>query len=79
MFGKVILIAVVGLITWAVVARDSQGAGSGLRYRVRPGDTLWSIAASHYGGDPREAIYRIVRRNHLDASLLVPGQQVVLP
>lgn len=79
MFGKVLLVAALALVAWAVVARASEGAGPGLRYTVRPGDTLWSIAASHYGGDPRDAIYRIDRRNHLDGSLLQPGQSLVLP
>ena len=45
MFGKVILITVLALIAWAVVARASHGAGPELRYTVKPGDTLWSIAA----------------------------------
>ncbi len=79
MFGKVLLIAALALVAWAVVARASQGAGPGLRYTVRPGDTLWSIAASHYSGDPRDAIYRIDRRNHLGGSLLRPGEKLVLP
>jgi len=79
MFGKVLLITALALITWAVVARASEGAGQGLRYTVKPGDTLWSIAAAHYSGDPRDAVYRIDRRNHLGTSLLRPGQKLVLP
>jgi LysM repeat protein len=50
-----------------------------VQYTVKRGDTLWAIAASHYAGDPRDAIYRIDRRNHLAGSLLVPGQRLVLP
>jgi LysM repeat protein len=79
MFGKVLLVAVLALIAWAVVARASHGAGPEVRYTVKPGDTLWSIAVRHYAGDPRDAIYRIDRRNHLGDSLLVPGQRLVLP
>ena len=79
MFGKVLLISALALIAWAVVARASHGAGAEVRYTVKPGDTLWSIAVRHYAGDPRDAIYRIDRRNHLGASLLVPGQRLVLP
>jgi LysM repeat protein len=79
MFGKVLLIAALVLIAWAVVARASHGAGPEVRYTVRPGDTLWSIAVKHYAGDPRDAIYRIDGRNHLGGSLIVPGQRLVLP
>ena len=79
MFGKIILIAALGLIAWAFVARASQGAGPTMRYTVKPGDTLWSIAVSHYAGDPRDAIYRIDRRNHLGGSVIVPGERLVLP
>ena len=79
MFGKILLIAVLALIAWAVVARASHGAGAEQRYTVKRGDTLWTIAARHYAGDPRDAVYRIGRRNHLAGSLLVPGQRLVLP
>jgi LysM repeat protein len=79
MFGKVILIATLALIAWAVVARASEGAGPGLRYTVRPHDTLWSIAVAHYAGDPRDGIWKIERRNHLSGTLIRPGQRLVLP
>ena len=79
MFGKILLIAALALIAWAALARASHGAGPEQHYTVKPGDTLWSIAASHYAGDPRDAIYRIDRRNHLGRSVIVPGQRLVLP
>jgi LysM repeat protein len=79
MFGKVLMLVALALIAWAVVARASQGAGPTVRYTVKPGDTLWSIAISHYAGDPRDAIYRIDRQNHLRGSVIVPGQRLVLP
>ena len=73
------MLAALVLIAWAMVARASQGAGPTVRYTVKPGDTLWSIAVSHYAGDPRDAIYRIDRKNDLHDSVLVPGQSLVLP
>jgi LysM repeat protein len=79
MFAKVLLIATLALIAWAALARASHGAGPEQRYTVEPGDTLWTIAVAHYAGDPRDAIYRIDRRNHLGGSLIVPGQRLVLP
>jgi LysM repeat protein len=79
MFGKVLLVAALVLIAWAMVARASHGAGTEVRYTVRPGDTLWSIALAHYADDPRDAIDRIDRRNHLGGSVILPGQRLVLP
>ena len=46
---------------------------------MRAGDTLWTIAAAHYGGDPREGVWRLEDRNHLDGSVVRPGEQLVLP
>jgi len=79
MFAKVLLLAVLALVAWAVVARASQGAGQAARYTVRPGDTLWSIAATHYAGDPRDGVWRIQRENHLRATLIRPGERLLLP
>ena len=79
MFGKILLIAALALIAWAALARASHGAGPEQRYVVKPGDTLWTIEVEQYAGDPREAIYRIDRRNHLGGSVIVPGQRIVLP
>ena len=79
MFGKILLISALALIAWAVVARASHGAGPEVRYTVKRGDTLWAIAQTHYAGDPRDAIFRIDRRNHLGSSVLVPGERLVLP
>jgi LysM repeat protein len=78
-FGKILLIGVLAVIVWAVVARASEGAAPGVRYDVRLHDTLWTIAAAHYGGDPRDGILKIERRNHLRGALIRPGQRLVLP
>jgi nucleoid-associated protein YgaU len=61
------------------VARPTSGADVEARYVVRPGDTLWAIAVQRYGGDPREAVWRIRERNGLETSLLVPGMVLALP
>ena len=60
-------------------ARPSGSAGDGVRYVVKPGDTLWVIADEHYGGDPREAIWAIKERNRLRTSTISPGAVLVLP
>jgi LysM repeat protein len=79
MFGKVLLIAALALVAWAIVARASEGAAPSRPYTVGPHDTLWSIAATHYGGDPRDGIWKIERRNHLASELIRPGQRLMLP
>jgi nucleoid-associated protein YgaU len=79
MFVRVVLLFTALALIVAVAARQSSGAGHPQRYRVRAGDTLWSIATAHYAGDPRDAVWRIERRNHLDGVALEPGEVLVLP
>jgi nucleoid-associated protein YgaU len=62
-----------------VAARPGESARPDERYVVQPGDTLWAIAAAEYGGDPREAIWRIEKRNDLAGGPLVPGDVLTLP
>jgi nucleoid-associated protein YgaU len=70
------MVVAVAMLGWA---RPSGGAGEGIRYVVKPGDTLWVIAEEHYGGDPREAIWAIKERNGLRTSTISPGAVLVLP
>jgi LysM repeat protein len=80
MFVRVLLVTfLVTVLAWSVLARGSEGAGAGQPYRVKPGDTLWSIAVRHYRGDPRQAVWRLQRENDLQGDVLSPGQVVVLP
>jgi LysM repeat protein len=73
----VLLLAVALLV--GLLAHPSGGAGKPVRYVVKPTDTLWSIAARHYAGDPREGVWKLQRRNNLTSTTLVPGQRLVLP
>ena len=79
MFARLVVLLVAVALVVGVAARPSGGAGKPQRYVVKPTDTLWSIAVAHYGGDPREGVWRLQRRNHLDRTMLVPGQRLVLP
>jgi nucleoid-associated protein YgaU len=79
MFGKFLLILLVGAFAVGVYARGSQSAGPERHYVVRPADTLWSIAARTYGGDTREGVWKLEQRNHLTSATLVPGETLVLP
>ncbi len=79
MFPKALaLLTALGLAV-GVVARPSGGAGKAQIYVVKPADTLWSIAATHYAGDPRAGVWKLERRNGLHDATLVPGQRLVLP
>jgi LysM domain-containing protein len=79
MFVRFLVTSLLLAVVLSVVARSSLGGGHEHRYRVRPYDTLWSIATSHYAGDPRAAVWRIERRNHLDGATISPGETLVLP
>jgi LysM repeat protein len=80
MFARVLLVTLlVTVLAWSVLARGSDGAATGQPYRVRAGDTLWSIAARHYRGDPRQGVWRLQRENGLDGAALAPGQTIVIP
>jgi LysM repeat protein len=79
MFARAVVIIALLVLAVAYGARRSDGAGSRDVYVVEAGDTLWTIASSHYGGDPREGVYRLEDANHLVGSIVQPGQKLVLP
>lgn len=79
MFVKVAVLLLAVAFVVGVLAHPSGGAGRPIRYVVKPSDTLWSIAARHYPGDPREGVWKLQRRNHLTSTTLVPGQRLLLP
>jgi LysM domain len=79
MFVRLAVIATVVLVLWAMFARDSGAGGRERQYRVRAGDTLWSIAVAQFAGDPREGVWELRERNGLDGTMILPGQRLVLP
>ena len=79
MFARILVIGLIATVAWAGFAHTSEGAGPEQTYVVQPTDTLWSIAASHYAGDPREAVWELQRRNGLAGTTIAPGQRLVLP
>lgn len=79
MFARILVVLAVAALAIGVVARSSSGGGHERTYVVRPADTLWSIAARTYPGDPREGVWKLERRNGLDGALIAPGQRLVLP
>jgi len=79
MFAKLLTVAVLAALAVGIAARGSHGAGPERTYVVRPADTLWSIAAKAYAGDPRQGVWELEQRNHLRTDTLRPGQKLVLP
>jgi nucleoid-associated protein YgaU len=79
MFAKALIVAVLAAGAVGGIARPSHSAQAAGHYTVHPGDTLWSIAAARYGGDTREAVWRIEQRNPAIARDLQPGDVLTLP
>jgi len=74
-----IAVTLVLLLASAVQATGSVAATE--TYRVQSGDTLWAIAVTHgpAGHDPRAVIDAIRRLNHLDGTVIRPGQALEIP
>ena len=79
MFAKLLVVAVIVAMAVGLAARSSHGAGPERTYVVRPADTLWSIAARTYAGDPRQGVWELEQRNHLRTDTLRPGQKLIVP
>jgi LysM repeat protein len=76
--GRVLILAGALLLLTGRLAYGSGPATSD-RVVVAPGDTVWSIAAAHYRGDPRPHVEAILQANRLQTPLLRPGQALQLP
>ena len=79
MFGRVVIVVLVAVVVWAVLARDTGASGTPHVHRVAAGDTLWSIAAERYGGDPRAGVWKLQQANRLDGATIVVGQRLLVP
>lgn len=79
MFARFLLVGAVAALFWSAFAHSSEGGGPRRYYVVKPYDTLWSIASTNYGGDPREGVWKLRQRNHLGDAVLRPGERLLLP
>jgi LysM repeat protein len=73
------MLVVAFLVGALLAAGPSDGARLASSHEVRPGETLWSIASSTYGGDPRPHVDAIIHRNSLVDATIQPGEVLVLP
>jgi hypothetical protein len=67
------------LVGALLAASPSESARVPRTHVVTPGETLWGIASSAYGGDPRSHIESIVHRNAIVGETIQPGEVLVLP
>ena len=79
MFGKLLILLCAAALAVGYAAHGSSGAGPKHTYVVRAGDTLWTIAARTYAGDPREGVWLLQQRNDLPSATITPGEKLVLP
>jgi nucleoid-associated protein YgaU len=79
MFVRIALIVGIAVLAWSVLAHTSNAHGPRQVVTVRSSETLWTIAQSHYGGDVRDAIWRIEQANHLSGADIRVGETLVLP
>jgi nucleoid-associated protein YgaU len=77
--------ALAGAVTLGILfglAKTAAGAEPGgfVRYQVRPGDTLWTIAASRYpDSDVRTRVGEIEKANGLQDPVIIPGEELRIP
>jgi LysM repeat protein len=72
--------ASLGLGASAVKAVSTQPSKPAWTHVVQPGETLWALAKDVAPKkDPRETVDRLIRANHLQGGVIIPGQKLVLP
>jgi hypothetical protein len=73
------LVAVSGFVFLGGNVYGALNVGQPLHVQVHAGDSLWSIASSHYQGDMRDRVDQIIGLNHLAGGSISPGETLLLP
>jgi LysM repeat protein len=77
-FGRVLLLATALMLATGKLVYGGAPAPADTVV-VAPGDTLWSIAANRFSGDPRPHVDAILAANRLSTPILTPGQRLRVP
>jgi len=80
--GRAWLVVAVVLLLTVACARAAWGSSTTAydTVTVRPGDTVWAIAAARYPGeDTRNKVGEILAANGLHDALVRPGQRLRVP
>jgi len=78
---SILLLAGFSLFSGATAgSQDSISSTPYMKITVKPGETLWSIAANLSGsGDKREMVDELIEVNRLRSPELVAGQKIYIP
>ncbi|MEY4163467.1 MAG: hypothetical protein RLZZ79_419 [Actinomycetota bacterium] len=78
---SILLLAGASLVTGATAgSSDSVSTTPYMKITVKPGETLWSIAAKiDPTGDRRDIVEELISINHLKQGDLVAGQRIYIP
>ncbi|HWF57614.1 MAG TPA: LysM peptidoglycan-binding domain-containing protein [Candidatus Dormibacteraeota bacterium] len=72
--------AALGLFVLGGNVYGGFNVGQPQHVRVSAGDTLWTIASTHYqSGDVRDHVDQMISLNHLDGGAITPGEVLLLP
>lgn len=76
---SILLLASFSLATASNQSSDSSYTSPYVKVTVRPGETLWSLAAKSGSGDRRAMVDEIIEVNNLKSPEVVAGQKLYLP
>lgn len=75
-----VVTAAAGFVFLGSNVYGAMNAGQASPVQVHTGDSLWSIASSHYqAGDVRDHVDQIITLNHLAGDSITPGETLLLP
>ena len=77
---RIVLVVLAVSLLWALFAGETGASGPERQYRVKPGDTLWSIAERTFAGRSHaKGCGSSASGTSSSSAVIVPGQVLVLP